>query len=114
MLTCAFCDKEYVESENKDDSCEWFSETYKGRFIVDEDSDLWYKWHEGRGNRNGKFCRKNYCNDGGYVWSICRCQNNNGECVRNGKHKTEFVIYLMMIMRVITQVMMIDNDSRLL
>jgi len=91
VLTCAFCDEEYVESENKEDSCEWFSETHKGRFIVDEDSDLWYKWHEGRGNPNGKFCRENYCNSGGYVWSICGCQQfNNGECMRSGKHKPEY------------------------
>ena len=91
VLTYAFCDEEYVESENKEDSSEWFSETHKGRFIVDEDSDLWYKWHEGRGNPNGKFCRENYCNSGGYVWSICGCQQfNNGECMRSGKHKPDY------------------------
>ena len=33
VLRCAFRDEEYVESENKEDSCEWFSETHKGRFM---------------------------------------------------------------------------------
>jgi hypothetical protein len=88
-LKCRNCEEFYFESENTDDSCLWYSTTHKGAFVVDYKSDFWRGWEEHLGPPNSSHCRKEYGNEGGYMWSICGCRKDTGECERTSRHKTE-------------------------
>ena len=56
---------------------------------MDWDSDFWYDWNEGCGPPDSEHCRKEYGNEGGYVWSGCGCRNDHDECERSGPHEPE-------------------------
>lgn len=88
-LRCGQCKTDYKESENVDNCCVWYSGTHKGMYIVNEDSSFWHGWKEWYGPPDSAHCREEYRNEGGYIWSICGCNRDTGECSRSGKHKPE-------------------------
>lgn len=87
-LVCENCGSSYTESENTDECCEWYSNTHKGRYEVNYYAEFWVGWNSAMsGPPDSSFCRREYRNEGGYMWSICGCTQDTGECIRIGKHK---------------------------
>ena len=88
--TCKRCDQKYDQRYNNDQTaCVYYADEHEGTFDVDWDSDFWYDWNEGCGPPDSEHCRKEYGNEGGYVWSGCGCRNDRDECERSGPHERD-------------------------
>jgi hypothetical protein len=89
-FVCENCGEKYnANNDNEIDACYWASNTHKGRFVVNHQSEFWADW-ESKTMGSPISASSRFGMDGGFEWTICGCDNNGSECIRIGQHKVIF------------------------
>ena len=89
-LTCENCRRKYLETENHDEACVWYTSEHKGMFLTDYESDAWYGWHEANPPMTSSYWKDSSTGwDGKHRSTGCGCTHANDECERTGRHIPE-------------------------